>query len=368
MPTLAPPDKVLVTGANGYVGIWVVKLLLDRGYQVRGAVRSREKGEALAKIVEQKAPARAKDFEYVVVEDLTADHAYDDAVKGVAGAVHVASPLIGTAQHPDLVIKPAVEGTLGLLRSALAHGQGMKRIVITSSVRAVIRGEFGCTYTEEDWADDAVQEVEEKGSAAQGMSMYGASKVLAERAAWNFHAEHKNEVGWDLVTIGLGWVFGGLRTPAEPELTAPSLSPQPTVEDPAEPKDLPSTAGLFYNVMSGNPMFDPFYAAGHNYIDSRDGAEGHVKALEVEAAGGERLIVSSHWCHWQDWRNKAGELGYFPKLDKGDPERCASVQSRPCSSEKAKRVLGIEFKTLPETLKDTLDYYRQRGWLAEYEA
>ncbi len=107
--------------------------------------------------------------------------------------------------------------------------RGVKRIVVTSSVRAVIRGEVHHTYTEEDWADDAVREVEEKKSAAQGMSMYSASKVLAERgasrscsrcclplfqadanrtAAWNFHAEHKHEVNWDVVAIDLGWVFG----------------------------------------------------------------------------------------------------------------------------------------------------------------
>lgn len=98
--------------------------------------------------------------------------------------------------------------------------------------------------------------------------------------------------------------------------------------------------------------------------------------------------MDTDWCNWQDWRkslfpsmapdswltssvfagNKAGELTYFPKLEKGDPQRCASLQARRCSSEKARRVLGIQFKTLPETLKDTLDYYRQRGWLAEYEA
>ncbi len=66
--------------------------------------------------------------------------------------------------------------------------------------------------------------------------------------------------------------------------------------------------------------------------------------------------------------NKAGELGYFPKLDKGDPQRCAGVPARRCSGEKARRILGMRFRTLPETLKDTLDYYRQRGWLAEYEA
>ena len=59
----------------------------------------------------------------------------------------------------------------------------MKRIVLTSSVRAVVQAEAGRTYTEEDWADDAVEEVKEKGSAASGMSMYGAGKVLAERGA-----------------------------------------------------------------------------------------------------------------------------------------------------------------------------------------
>ena len=49
-------------------------------------------------------------------------------------------------------------------------------------------------------------------------------------------------------------------------------------------------------MIAGNPMFDSFYAAGTNYIDSRDAAEAHVKALEVDAAGGERLIISSGTC------------------------------------------------------------------------
>lgn len=72
MPTLAPSDKVLVTGANGYVGVWVVKLLLERGYQVRGAVRTKEKGEALVKIIKDKVSAYAENFEFVIVADLTA--------------------------------------------------------------------------------------------------------------------------------------------------------------------------------------------------------------------------------------------------------------------------------------------------------
>ena len=64
----------------------------------------------------------------------------------------------------------------------------------------------------------------------------------------------------------------------------------------------------------------------------------------------------------------ARELNYFPKLDKGDPHRSdGAPPARIGSNEKAKRVLGITFKTMPETLKDILDDYRARGWLAEYE-
>ena len=64
----------------------------------------------------------------------------------------------------------------------------------------------------------------------------------------------------------------------------------------------------------------------------------------------------------------ARELDYFPKLDKGDPHRSdGAPPARIASNEKAKRILGITFRTVPETLKDILDDYRARGWLAEYE-
>ena len=66
--------------------------------------------------------------------------------------------------------------------------------------------------------------------------------------------------------------------------------------------------------------------------------------------------------------NTARDLNYFPKLDKGDPHRSDGVPpARICSNEKAKRVLGIKFRTMPETLKDVVDDYRTLGWLAEYE-
>ena len=59
--------KVLVTGANGYIAIWVVKTLLDQGYSVRGTVRSLEKGKHLMSLFKDYGDK----FEPVVVEDIT---------------------------------------------------------------------------------------------------------------------------------------------------------------------------------------------------------------------------------------------------------------------------------------------------------
>lgn len=44
MPTISKGDKVLVSGANGFLAMWIVRLLLERGYTVRGTVRSESKG------------------------------------------------------------------------------------------------------------------------------------------------------------------------------------------------------------------------------------------------------------------------------------------------------------------------------------
>ena len=43
MPTITQGDKILVSGANGYLAMWVVRTFLERGYAVRGTVRSESK-------------------------------------------------------------------------------------------------------------------------------------------------------------------------------------------------------------------------------------------------------------------------------------------------------------------------------------
>ena len=67
MPTIIPGNKVLVSGANGYIATWVVRTFLEQGYAVRGTVRSPEKGHYLSELFKDYGDK----FELVVVEDIT---------------------------------------------------------------------------------------------------------------------------------------------------------------------------------------------------------------------------------------------------------------------------------------------------------
>ena len=69
MPASLPPSKVLVTGANGFIAIWVVKLLLERGYIVRGTSRSEDKNAHLREVFA--SYVKEGKLELVVVEDIT---------------------------------------------------------------------------------------------------------------------------------------------------------------------------------------------------------------------------------------------------------------------------------------------------------
>ena len=66
MPAVDPGSKVLVTGANGYIAVWVVRVLLERGFAVRGTVRSESKAGYLKKMFS----SYGDKHEVVVVEDI----------------------------------------------------------------------------------------------------------------------------------------------------------------------------------------------------------------------------------------------------------------------------------------------------------
>ncbi|KAI9057810.1 NAD(P)-binding protein [Trametes sanguinea] len=119
MPAISAPATVLVTGANGYIGLWTVIDLLTRGYTVRGVVRSASKAAALEALVTRKKPEAKDRFKGYVVEDIAADRAFDEALQGVDGVIHTASPISASSDEPEVFNRPAVQGTLSILESAL---------------------------------------------------------------------------------------------------------------------------------------------------------------------------------------------------------------------------------------------------------
>lgn len=198
MPTITPGDKVLVSGANGFIASWVVGTLLEQGYAVRGTVRSLGKGRHLTELFQNYGDR----FQLAVVENIMMEGAFDEAVKGVDAIVHTASPCYTNADDPQELIKPALRGTLSILQSALKHGSTIKRVVVTSSTATILETlPSPRVLSKLDWNNQALKEVEEKGRDAGPAMKYRASKTLAEKAAWDFLEKNKNKISWDLTVI-----------------------------------------------------------------------------------------------------------------------------------------------------------------------
>ncbi|KZT73629.1 NAD(P)-binding protein [Daedalea quercina L-15889] len=335
--------KVLVTGANGFIAMWVVKALLDQGYLVRGTVRSPSK----AKHVREVFSCYGDKFEAVIVEDITKPGAFDEYVKDVDAIEHTASPFHAKADDPDELIVPAVQGTTRILESALAHGTNVKRVAITSSVAAVLQIQATPhVFTEADWNDASIVEVREKGVQASQGGKYCASKTLAEKAAWEFVEKNKGKLGWDLVALNPPYVFG----PAIHEVDAPEVLNE-------------SLRDWFFTVFKGSKTKEQLSSMGSCWVDVRDLAEAHVLAIKKQDAGGERIIVSAGTFKWQDIVDVAHKFypNVSPMDETYDPKTATHIIQY--NTEKAAQLLGIKYRSMEEDTKDIVEDFKAKGWI-----
>ncbi|KAL1941531.1 hypothetical protein VTO73DRAFT_6970 [Trametes versicolor] len=349
MPAITS-GRVLVTGANGYVAVWVLKYLLERSFTVRGTVRSESKATYLRDYFK----AHGDKLELVVVDDITKDGAFDAAAEGVDAILHIAAPVILTATDPDDLIIPGVKGAVNILQSALKHRATIKRIVFTSSCAAVMTppqpGDAPRVFDENDWNDHAVNEVRTKGRGAASMDMYRASKVLAERTAWEFYERRKSELGeglgWDLVALAPPYIFG------------------PVIHETSSLEALGGTAKIWYNrVFKGIVAHGGFMRDKYEYVDVRDFAHAEVLALITPDAGGERMIIKGQTFTWQEFANVARRYadGVSNVDDSFDSTKAPLAVTY--NAEKGSRILGIRYRTVEETAKDTVEDFKAKGWL-----
>lgn len=283
-------DKtVLVTGATGYIGGHVVREFLEQGYFVRGTVRSlanEKKYAHLLELSESVTPRGGAPRLQLVEADLESDDNWDEIVEGCTYVEHVASPFpaIAPADENDL-IRPAVEGTLRVLRAAV-RSTTVTRVVVTSSVAAVAYGHGdtgGRTLTEEDW------------SVPDKCEAYQKSKTLAERAAWDFIAKQPAGRGLELAVINPGFVAG--------PLSGPEIGTSGEVVGRLMRRELPACPEI-----------------GFATVDVRDVALAHRLASEVPEAAGHRFIAAGDHVWMQDigrmLAEEFGPKGYRPPTGK----------------------------------------------------
>ncbi|KIO32648.1 hypothetical protein M407DRAFT_18408 [Tulasnella calospora MUT 4182] len=342
MPIASPPAKVLVTGASGFIAAWVCKTLLDKGYSVVGTVRSESKGDYLKDLFKDFGDK----FSYIIVKDIDKEGAFDQAVVGVDAVEHTASPVTFFAEDPKDIIDPAIHGTVGILESIKKYAPTVKRVVLTSSIASIYHAKDNLNYDETDWNVDAPKAVEQLGRDTPGQVMYSASKVLAERGAWEFVEKNKGSINFDLVAINPSFVWG------------------PPIQQVRTVKELNETLGFFHEHTSTQnpPKTKEELTIQSSSVDVRDVALAHVVALTNGEAAGERFIVNSSSFTYQDVLDLIHAHGDHPDVPKGYPGAGKDVPRVEYSSTKAQKTLGIKFRTLEEVSLDTLAALRAKGF------
>lgn len=377
MPAVLPPSTVAVTGANGFIGSHVVAALLEDGYKVVPIVRNPSdpnKTKHLIELAEGKKgtllPARNG--------DLLKEGSFDAAFEGADAAIHTAAIVQMFPKKCGIkeIIDPSHKGTKNVL-DGIGKAGAVKRIVHTSSVAAVQSYDKPASYVFSE-KDEATW------SSVENGDFYGVAKLGAERMV----IDHCKDKDYDAAIINPALVLG------------PSLCKEHTKATPV----------FVRQILFNNRQADAYTT----YVDVRDVARAHVNALATEEASNQRFIIANdstsmrmsslakklqevcpndkvftgaflpHWLvpilrsapsficlviaavlsylqlgpQWLPILAVLGGVGAFFQFRGSEFARGILPSEVKFNSEKSRKVLNIEYRSLETILKDTVDAMR----------
>ncbi|KAF9885675.1 methylglyoxal reductase (NADPH-dependent) gre2 [Aspergillus nanangensis] len=319
--------RVLLTGGSGFIAAHVLDTLLERGFDTVVTVRSEEKGQ---RILEAHPNTPKEKLSYVVVKDVAQEGAFDEAVKSSPPfdyVLHTASPFHHNVQDPVKdFLDPAVKGTTGILKAIKAYAPTVKRVVITSSFAAIVNPkEHAAVYSEKHWNPVTWEE-----------GMESSQTYRASKSAWEF--VEKEKPNFDIATVNPPLVLGPVVHYLN-SLDAINTSNN-RVSDMVRGK-----------CKEGLPPTGTFL-----WVDVRDIALAHVRAIEVPEAGGQRFFVVAG-----EFSNK--EIAdivrdSFPELADKLPSK-DFPSDKPADlyghdNSKSIRMLGLQYRSLKESIVDTV--------------
>ena len=248
-------EKILVTGASGFVGSAVARKLLEAGYSVRALVRSASPRAHLAGL----------DLEFFE-GDLRDRKSLDSATAGMRYLFHVAADYRLWARDPSEIYASNVDGTRNLMEAAI--DAGVERVIYTSSVATIAVQSDGTASNE----TTPLREDE-------GIGMYKRSKIAAERLVEAMVAER-----------GLAAVIVNPSTPIGPGDVRPTPTGRIIIE-------------------AAKGRIPAFINTGLNLVHVDDVASGHLAALHHGKIGERYILGGQDVLFSQMLRDIAGLVG-----------------------------------------------------------
>jgi dihydroflavonol-4-reductase len=332
MTELNSGDTVLVTGATGFVGSAVLRVLAARGARLRALARPASDLANLQGVVCE-----------VVRGDMTDPASLNEAMASARFVFHVAADYRLWARHPAEIMHANLEGARAVMEAA--RTAGVEKIVYTSSV-ATLRADREAVDETAPLAD------------GEGVGVYKQSKVAAERLVERMIAE-------------------GL----------PAVIVQPST--PIGPRDIKPTPTGRILVEAASGRIPAFIDTGLNLVHVDDVAEGHLLALERGPVG-ESYILGGQDISLRTLLADIAELTGRKAPTIGLPraplyplafaaESVARITGREpfvtrdaldmaahrmfFSSAKAERELGYRARPYRQALADALAWFRSAGYV-----
>ncbi|KAL5374910.1 hypothetical protein DPSP01_011579 [Paraphaeosphaeria sporulosa] len=269
--TIPKGSLILITGVNGFVASHLAKQFLERGYRVRGTVRSLDASSWLTSLLNTDA------FELAHVPYFSVPTAFDDAVKGVSAIAHVAA-VTSADPDPNNVIPVSISCVVNLLEAAMKEPSVREFVITSSLVSATLPVPGNTTRVERDTWNEMVLEMAwapPPYEAERGGIVYAASKVATEKAFWDFVEKRK------------------------PHFTANAILPPMILGEPLHKSHAEVKAAYIRQLMTGDTAFLETMPATVA-VDVKDLALLHIAAILDPSIRNVRFNTWAHFCNYND--------------------------------------------------------------------
>jgi nucleoside-diphosphate-sugar epimerase len=328
-------STVLLTGASGFLGLHILRLLVEEGYTVVATVRSPSKAQEVLNVVKP----YDSNVKISYVPDISVDGACDATFNEhpqITAVIHTASPFKTQVTDPKKeLLDPAIKGITGILKTVKRSAPQVTKVVITSSALTFFDHLYpdSGAHTEENWNPITLEEV------TDGWNGYCASKKFSEKAFWDFIDEEK------------------------PNFTGTSVNP-PSIFGPilgavASPHKLNESSATLYNILKGKAP----QGFANTYVDVRDAAKAHVIALTNPETDGKRLWTYKDFFAARELVETVSQLN-VDVVDVDHTVDSDKVKGQfEVDNSRTNKLLGFKYYSFHDTVMDTARSFIEKGIL-----